>query len=320
MSSLFIIGNGFDLAHGLPTRYKDFYNYLLKTYPDAEGLDPSFGIQTIQMPDGSEEFNTDELVAFLINTISEVSGEDWNDFESSLGRLNFDNDLYVMETLFEDENDDSSLFRMAYRNEDATANFYKASLKIKDLFSEWINTIDVSDVEPKDSFDSLINSLEDTFLTFNYTPVLEEVYEAYDVYPIHGQQNNEIIIGHGEDDKEIINSFVGSEYSLAQIHSALRKNTKEIIERAQEEFYELLSGDIEKVYSYGFSFSDVDLPYISEICKRLDTENITWYLNDFKYEETGELFKNKIKECGFKGEFSVFSIKENSPLEKTKSK
>ncbi len=30
MSSLFIIGNGFDLVHGLPTRYKDFYNYLMK--------------------------------------------------------------------------------------------------------------------------------------------------------------------------------------------------------------------------------------------------------------------------------------------------
>ncbi|MGG3032962.1 bacteriophage abortive infection AbiH family protein [Bacillus stercoris] len=313
MSSLFIIGNGFDLAHGLPTRYKDFYNYLLEMYPNAVELDPSFSIQPSEMPDGSLKFNKEELVAFLINIISEVSGEDWSDFEASLGRLNFDNHLYAMSTLFEDEDDDSSDFRMAYRNEDATSNFYLASLEIKELFSEWINTIDITEVESKESFEFLMDPWKDTFLTFNYTPVLESVYDAIPVYPIHGQQNSEIIIGHGEDDKEIINSFTGSEYSLSKIHSALRKNTEEIIKLAQEEFYELLSGDIEKVYSYGFSFSDVDLPYIREICKRLDTENLTWFLNDYNYEETGELFKNKIKECGFKGEFSVFSVKENSP-------
>ncbi|MCY9002112.1 bacteriophage abortive infection AbiH family protein [Bacillus spizizenii] len=315
MSSLFIIGNGFDLAHGLPTRYKDFYNYLLKTYPDAEGLDPSFSIQPSGMPDGSLEFKKCELVAFLIKIISEVSGEDWNDFESSLGRLNFNNDLSALSTLFKDEEHDSSDFRMANRNEDVSGNFLLASLKIKDLFSEWINTVDISNVKPKDSFAQLINRMGDTFLTFNYTPVLELVYGAYFVYPIHGQQNNEIIIGHGEEDyKEIINSYVGSEYSLSKIHSALRKNTEEIIKLAQKEFFELLPNDIEKVYSYGFSFSDVDLPYIKELCKRLDTKNITWFLNDFNYEETGELFKNKIKECGFKGDFSVFSIKENSPI------
>lgn len=28
--NLFIIGNGFDLAHNLPTRYEDFKNYLFE--------------------------------------------------------------------------------------------------------------------------------------------------------------------------------------------------------------------------------------------------------------------------------------------------
>ena len=30
MSDLFIIGNGFDIGHNLPTRYWDFRNYLEK--------------------------------------------------------------------------------------------------------------------------------------------------------------------------------------------------------------------------------------------------------------------------------------------------
>ena len=34
MRSLFILGNGFDLAHGMPTRYSDFRKYLVSSYPD----------------------------------------------------------------------------------------------------------------------------------------------------------------------------------------------------------------------------------------------------------------------------------------------
>lgn len=35
MKKLFIIGNGFDISHGLPTRYCDFQTYLKKEYPEA---------------------------------------------------------------------------------------------------------------------------------------------------------------------------------------------------------------------------------------------------------------------------------------------
>lgn len=36
MKRLFIIGNGFDRAHNLPTSYWDFRKYILTRYPDAE--------------------------------------------------------------------------------------------------------------------------------------------------------------------------------------------------------------------------------------------------------------------------------------------
>ena len=35
MSSLFIIGNGFDIAHGIPTKYHDFREFIIKSYPEA---------------------------------------------------------------------------------------------------------------------------------------------------------------------------------------------------------------------------------------------------------------------------------------------
>ena len=35
MSSLFIIGNGFDMAHRIPTAYKEFRKWLIERYPDS---------------------------------------------------------------------------------------------------------------------------------------------------------------------------------------------------------------------------------------------------------------------------------------------
>lgn len=59
MMNLVIIGNGFDLAHGLPTKYTDFHNYLEKTNPNC--ID-----------------RLDLLFTF---------GEQWCDFENGLGHL-----------------------------------------------------------------------------------------------------------------------------------------------------------------------------------------------------------------------------------------
>ena len=64
--------------------------------------------------------------------------------------------------------------------------------------------------------------------------------------------------------------------------------------------------NINKIVSYGFSFSDIDLPYIEKICSTINTEKIVWYLNDFNHEANEH--KLKIIESGFKGQFHKYSI------------
>jgi len=314
MGNLFIIGNGFDLAHYLPTSYQDFYEYLKNIYPDALDIEPTFSIEGQDMPDGSLHFNKDEVVAFIIDIISkaEKNGDDWQDIETSLGRLNYDSYFDEMSYIFGHEDDDSSYFRMANRNETVASNFHLVTLKFKELFAEWIETIDTSEVKSIQSFDDLVEPYDDTFLTFNYTDVLETVYGAIDVKHIHvhvahrnGWVKEELIIGHGEKSRDFQNRYTGSEGSLLRIHDSLRKNTQKIIEREHEFFNNLTS--IEKIYSYGFSFSNVDLPYIKEICSRLNTMNITWFLHDYGKKEDREKFKKIIRECGFKGEIKEFS-------------
>lgn len=35
MSSLFIAGSGFDIAHGIPTQYSEFRPFIIQKYPEA---------------------------------------------------------------------------------------------------------------------------------------------------------------------------------------------------------------------------------------------------------------------------------------------
>ncbi|MED4287465.1 bacteriophage abortive infection AbiH family protein [Priestia megaterium] len=317
MSNLFIIGNGFDRAHGLPTSYQDFYHYLLDEYPYAAEVEPTFSIEGITMPDGSIQFNKDEVVALLIDVISVAEKKDqeesedqeevrWQTLEKSLGRLNFDNYFEDVDILFSHEDDDSAEWRRAYRFEDISSNFHLVTIKIKELFSEWINTVDISKIDGKDSLYKLFDPERDSFLNFNYTFVLEEIYGAINVEHIHGSQGEKVIIGHGEPSGNFENHYTGSEWALAELHDNLRKDTQKAIKRAHSFFDNLAY--TKKIYSYGFSFSEVDLPYIEEICKRLNTKNITWYLSDFNTEKERETYKEKIKKCGFKGNFKIFSV------------
>ncbi|MHA4067887.1 bacteriophage abortive infection AbiH family protein [Bacillus cereus] len=311
MSNLFVIGNGFDIDHKLPTKYVNFHEYLIENYPNAVDKDVTFDISGREDQHGSIQFDEDEVVAFLIDLISraEVDGEYWQDIETSLGHLDYDQYFDEMSYLYDnDHNSDSYEWELANIYEGVASNFRLVTLKIKELFAEWINTIDIDEVEPKESFCELLDPYIDHFLTFNYTSVLEEVYGAMDVEHIHGMQRSDIIIGHGICGRDFQSGPTGTEWELSQIHDSLRKDTRKIIEQKQDFFNDLTS--IEKIYSYGFSFSSVDLPYIEEICDKLDTTNIIWFLHDFSSEEVRDGYKKIIRQCGFKGEFEVFSVNE----------
>lgn len=95
------------------------------------------------------------------------------------------------------------------------------------------------------------------------------------MFHIHGEQGEEIIFGHGEFRDNFGNGYWGSEDALVRIHSALKKDTKDIISNSKL-FFDGLH-NIDRIYSHGFSFSKVDLCYIQEIFKRIHSESISNY-------------------------------------------
>ncbi|WP_340598892.1 bacteriophage abortive infection AbiH family protein (plasmid) [Priestia megaterium] len=321
MSNLFIIGNGFDLAHGLPTSYEDFYQYLISKYPKALDTQLSYKIERTKMPDGTVDYNKNEVVAFLIDRISaaERDGENWCDIETSLGHLDFNNYIRELYSLVDkpketDDEDNLTIQRRYWKLTHACEIFYDITIKIQELFSEWINTIDISAISPMDSFIKLLDPSEDSFLTFNYTTVLEDIYGATEVKHLHGVQNGEIIFGHGEKKAE---KHVNDPYQIIRplliLHDDLKKDTQGIVSNDLSPFLNNLvessfknDAFIKRIYTYGFSFSRVDLPYVQEICLNIDTSNITWYLHTFHKDEERKGFEENIKECGFKGRFDTF--------------
>ena len=85
---LFIIGNGFDLAHGLKTSYEDFRAYLQEEYPEADA-DEFVMPDVYTMPDGGEAIDDEDAVSFLLRIISVTEGDKWKDVETTLGLLDF---------------------------------------------------------------------------------------------------------------------------------------------------------------------------------------------------------------------------------------
>ena len=183
-----IIGNGFDLYHGLPTSYYYFGCFLASQYPDfyAE-MSNMYGFVCYKRV-GHDD------VDFVVSDMF------WKTFEEKLGYLDSG---WMEHSLMDDlglECDDPI---------DLDIPEVINSRVIKDKFSEWI----YSTVNTSQNFKTIKSYIsrnkrrfrhDDYFVNFNYTQTLEEVYDIpYNrVLHIHGEcaldtKDGDLIVGHG---------------------------------------------------------------------------------------------------------------------------
>ena len=328
MTKLFIIGNGFDSAHRLKTSYENFKGYLTSNCSGIN-LEQLIVPEAISEADGGITYDENEVISMLFYLLNQAernteqwqakikSGKkkwfdevEWGEVETSLGRLDFDEVFEWYDDILDDDGD-IDLFKTANRNSDRASQLTIPTLTIQSLFTAWINTINLDSAKPKEEFQKLVNN-QDYFLTFNYTETLEKLYEIKEdnICHIHGKQNTEIFFGHGnlnDYTEYYMQNHIGSEDSLNNINDQLRKKTDIALENNQEFFDNLEEVDIKEVYSYGFSFSEVDEIYLEEICNRTNTENVIWYFNDYDADKHYK-YKQVLKGCGYKGSFDTFNI------------
>lgn len=300
MGELFIIGNGFDIAHGLKTQYDDFLEYIEKEYPniDKEIYEIPRLIMTRK---GEKEYCESDLASYIFKTISDILGDEWQHFEDALGKIDFIGE-YSWDLYSEDDEGDLDMWKNSYMNEE-DSNICGAYCKfLNEMFIDWIQSIDLSLIKNKFA----MVKKENIYINFNYTRTLEVIYNISDenIFHIHGTLPNKLVFGHGKTQKEIwleseeiIGTYaVGSEDNVSEAREILRKKTEDILEANKKYFQNLKNREIKKICVYGFSFSDVDLPYINELLNNL-SEKIKWeiYYYSNKIELLTQIKKTKIK-------------------------
>lgn len=297
MKTLYIVGNGFDMAHGLQTRYWKLREYI-------EQRDPVFlnlfeVLYDIHPLDDTEPWYTDEAQDRWNKAVDK---DLWSDFEKMMGNPNTASMLDQSISATEGMPSEGIRYHMdLYWQEQ-----FGFISKLQNYLKDWIESVDTSAVKCKKV--SLLNS-EDYFLNFNYTDTLEKVYRVENVLHIHGGVSSicdiSPIIGHcnAEDikkhkkwAKEADAEFAEAE---ASIHEAISnyldeiyKDTKEQISFNQQ-FFDALD-IVNHVVIIGWSAGNVDIPYLKEIvkCVNKDTKwTVYWYDAD-AYDSLTNAFKN----------------------------
>ena len=109
-------------------------------------------------------------------------------------------------------------------------------------------------------------------------------------------------------------------YCLVEETELLRglyKDTESIIYHYNEFFDRIVDEDIKEIYTWGFSFSNADIPYIEKICDTLRRDNrdfgMTWYIAPYgsilKIIKEIIYFCHCIRKAGFRGKIKVNKIK-----------
>lgn len=256
MSRLYIIGNGFDIAHGIPCKYSDFRRYCEEKMPKMyEKLNRFY--------DGGDKL--------------------WSDFERELPNLNKDA-LFDWATTNNPNWNQNWKAYYDFIDEVRDEVDYVEGLKL--AFTEWVQALSLEDVRRQ--YD--IFGEDSLFITFNYTLTLENVYHipAYRILHIHGMVEGEfpqLVVGHNMPDTEVDYIFSSEndfEEEVCKEVAALIKNwhkdTAGIIANYEEIFSQL--SNVKDVYVLGHSMSEVDLPYFEKIKQNIPL-SAKWHISVF---------------------------------------
>lgn len=271
--TLYILGNGFDLMHGVRSSYRAFRDFL------GKHSDLRFKLESY--------LKTDDI---------------WADFEDALGHINMDmmanpdvvGGMLDVTGFFED---DSGAAEYYMALEMAAEPMRSITEDLEKRFRMWIEKLEIG------TNDRPLKTLfhDDKVLCFNYTEFVEELYGVSEsnICYIHGcrrkkkgHQKEKLILGHrpgaSEDEYALIRGLKrkksyrsqvidvaqeGVVRLLSEYDEAITKNSQSIISEHSSFFKSL--ADATNVVVIGHSISPVDWDYFLEVSK--NTPDAHWY-------------------------------------------
>lgn len=260
---LYIIGNGFDLKHGMSTKYSDFKRWLF----DNGRIDV---IQELQ-----KAFPAQNGDAYIL----------WSDFEKALG-------LYDINVVLNWSWEDLYLTEISIGGQVFGAPNFLLNTRLPDIlseaFAEWACSIPIPN-SPKDyALDRCAY-----FLSFNYTDTLEVLYGIPEesITHIHGRASlkEKLVVGHNREtdpgdywDNSLDMRENNERMQRLMDMNELRKPYWEILERNRFFFQKL--GGIRDVFVLGHSCAEVDVPYFRKVKESVDSEAI-WHFSPYGEED-----------------------------------
>ena len=281
---LYVIGNGFDLHHGIPSGYKEFRVWL-------------------------EEVNDWDTLCTIDDIFGYCNSNWWKHFEENLGSAN------TLDIAIEEARENYPDFGSDYFRD---ADWYDAEIaveqkledaydEIRRAFSKWVSTLPVGKKEKK------IRLVKHgaLFCNFNYSLTLEKLYGIPEsqILHIHGKAGGteELVLGHGKSEKELEEMMAADEPPLteddegddfvtqrakgAAIEGVYEQRKKvDVIISKHKEWFENL-GNVTHIHFYGHSFGDVDLPYFREIFRSVDMNRVKIEANAHSAEDKESINK-----------------------------
>lgn len=273
LKTLYIIGNGFDLYHGLPTKPSNFSEYL--------------------------KLNNKSLFDLFESYYFFDSGKDlWSELEKNLANLDVD---WLSERI-------SGIHEGYSFSIEINSVVNSLTSGLRESFRNFI--LSVCESNEVDFGLALSIDIDAVFLSFNYSDTLEKYYAVpvQRINYIHGKASrmfSEIILGHGinpsklkrkkvrepeglsDEEREYWCDYMSDQYDfyyelgmdeLDDYFASSFKNTSAIIS-ANEEFFSSLKV-VDNVCVLGHSLSDVDLHYfeaVKSFVSRKCNWNVSYY-------------------------------------------
>lgn len=273
---LYYIGNGFDLAHSMPTLYENFRCFFKENNPEFYSrFIEMYGLGSCD-DEGCYYDDGDKL-------------DLWKDFENMLGRIDHGfiiNKLYEMQDAvditkseFEGIDDPDPWW---YREKKlSNMNIYELYEHLQEIFTKWVNHLekDMDYIERVEWDDKIYPGNKNSyFIVFNYTHTLQKVYGISEerIYYPHGEADNPRNLpkfGHGkEKTSENLQKIMGTRNSSNDIYQWFLRYLEETRKNVEE--YSTMTGEFlkEKLSSkknieinvVGCSFGEVDIPYFAQ--------------------------------------------------------
>ncbi len=285
---LFIIGNGFDRGHGLPTGYWDFRNYLENLYPEfLYAFEQHYEIYP----------RTDDAAKKKLL---------WNELETNLA--NIDEDVIIENAVSIDMNLESGDIGIEDTLYDYFTEEYKYMEQLAKYLKQWVRTIRIKGIQQKTDF---INKVDDAiYITFNYTAVLETVYgiDEKKIIHIHGslrQRDSEPVLGHGNADKidkiqeklqDAEREYDEKEMSICRVVKDYYRQTFKDTNRYMYKISYIQWEEIDEIIVIGHSVAGVDTTYFRYI-DLFTKKKIRWKVYYYSNNER-KLIKGRLINCG----------------------